>query len=336
MNTKLVAILAFVAASAASFANLKVVTTTTDLASIASLVGGKNVSVSSIITGARDAHRIEAKPSYMSRVSSASVFIAVGLDLEVAYEKAILDGSGNGKVRLGQPGHLYASEFAYVIEKPTGAVTRAQGDIHPDGNPHIMLDPWNGRLVGIGIARRFQQLDKGNAASYESNLQEYLNRMDTAMFGSKLMQKYGGTKLWQWANAGGFTKKLASVGASDDIGGWASTARLLSGKPILTYHRSMSYLARRFGLNVVDQLEPKPGLEPTPGHLAKVIREGKERGVKAVVLEPFFSARSAELVASRIGAKVVVIPQSVGQAPGANDYISLFDVIVSRIAEGVR
>lgn len=336
MNIKLISIVALMAASAASFANLKVVTTTTDLASIASLVGGKNVSVSSIITGARDAHRVEAKPSYMSRVSSADVFIAVGLDLEVGYEKPILDGSGNGKVAIGAPGHIYASQFAYVLEKPTGAVTRAQGDIHPGGNPHVMLDPWNGRLVGIGIARRFQQLDRANAASYETNLQSFLNRLDTAMFGSKLMQKYGGAKLWQWANAGGFAAKLASEGASDELGGWAATARQLSGKPILTYHRSLSYLARRFGLNVVDQLEPKPGLEPTPGHLAEVIREGKESGVKAVVLEPFFSAKSAELVANRIGAKVVVIPQSVGQVSGADDYIRLFDVIVSRVAEGVR
>ncbi|MCE9559455.1 MAG: metal ABC transporter substrate-binding protein, partial [Armatimonadetes bacterium] len=336
MNIKSLLIIASATLASASFATLKVVTTTADLASIASMVGGSNVSVSSIITGARDAHRIEAKPSYMSRVSSADVFIAIGLELEVAYERPILDGSGNSKVALGAPGHIYASEFAYILDKPTGAVTRAQGDIHPDGNPHILLDPYNGRLVGIGIARKFEKLDKAHAASYETNLTAFLNRLDTGMFGSQLVQKFGGTKLWQWHNAGGFPAKLASEGAGSMIGGWAAKGLAIAGKPVLTYHRSMVYLANRFGMKIVDELEPKPGLEPTPGHLAEVIRVGKEKGVKAVVLEPFFSAKSAQLVASRIDARVVVIPQSVGQATGANDYIGLFDVIVGKLAEAVK
>ena len=316
-------------------ASLKVVTTTADLASIASAIGGKNVSVSSLITGSRDAHHIEAKPSYISRVAGADVFIANGLDLEVGYEGAILDGARNRKVIIGASGHIYASEFAYVLEKPTRGVTRADGDIHPDGNPHIMLDPYNGRQVAIGIARRFQSIDAANAKVYESNLSAFLSRLDTAMFGSGLVNEFGGSKLWQWHNAGNFESTVKRAGAKAAVGGWASKAKGFAGIPVFSYHRSLPYLARRFGLNVIGQLEPKPGLEPTPGHLATLIRTGRERGVKAILQEPFFSNKAAKTVAGQIGAKVVLIPQSVGQASGANDYISLFDVIISNLGEAL-
>ncbi|MBL8060211.1 MAG: zinc ABC transporter substrate-binding protein [Chthonomonas sp.] len=314
-------------------ANLKIVTTTADLASIAKLVGGKSVSVSSIITGSRDAHRIEAKPSFMSRVAGADVFIAVGLDLEVGYERAILDGARNGKVMLGQPGHIYAADYAYILDKPTGSVTRAHGDIHPGGNPHVLLDPYNGRRIGIGLARKFQQLDRANAASYETNLKAFLDRLDSAMFGAAQVDKFGSESLWQWHNAGNFKATMASKGSTP--GGWSGRVGDVVGKPVFSYHRSFPYLARRFGFRVMDELEPKPGLEPTPGHLATLIRTGQEQGVKAIFQEPFFSTKSANLVASRIGAKVVVLPQSVGQAPGADDYIKLFDVIVQRMAEAL-
>lgn len=322
------------ALSSAAFANLKVITTTADLASIASAVGGNKVSVSSIITGARDAHRVEAKPSYMSRTATADVFVAVGLDLEVGYERPILDGSGNRKVAIGAPGHIYASDFTYVLEKPTGGVTRAQGDIHPFGNPHVWLDPYNGRLVALGLADRFSKLDRANASAYAANAAAFVKRLDVAMFGAELVAKFGGEKLWEMHNSGNFVQKLGS--SASDLGGWAAKMAPLAGVPIVTYHRSLSYLARRFKLNVVDELEPKPGLEPTPGHLADVIREAASEKVRAIVQEPFFSPQHAKLVAARSGAKVIIIPQNVGQSPGANDYISLFDVIVNSLAGELR
>jgi len=312
-------------------AKLKIVTTTADLASIAAAVGGEQVSVSSIITGARDAHRIEAKPSYMSRTSSADMFIAVGLDLEIGYEKPIIDGSGNNKVQPGSAGHVYASEFAYVLEKPTGAVTRAQGDIHPYGNPHIWLDPYNGRLIAQGLRDRFSKVDKAHAALFDKNCDAFTHRLDTAMFGTDAVGKFGGDKLWAWSNDGTLREKAGS-----NLGGWAQKMAPLAGTPIVTYHRSLSYLAKRFRFKVVDELEPKPGLEPTPGHLASVIRVASEEHVRAIVQEPFFSTQHGKLVASRSGAKLVVIPQNVGQGAGTEDYIGLFNVIVDTLTRELR
>ncbi|MEQ1821612.1 MAG: metal ABC transporter substrate-binding protein [Fimbriimonadaceae bacterium] len=331
--TLISAIAALAALSTTASANLKVVTTTSDLASIASAIGGSHVSASSLINGARDPHRLEAKPSYMSRAASADVFIAVGLELEIGYEPPILDGSGNRRIAVGSAGHIYASDFAYVLEKPSGGVTRADGDIHPYGNPHVWLDPYNGRLIAAGIAARFEKLDKANTADYQSNLKNFQNRLDSAMFGSALVSKFGGPKLWQWHNAGDLRSEIAKAGAAKDLGGWLEKMLPLAGTPIVTYHRSLSYLANRFKFKVVEELEPKPGLEPTPGHLSSVIKSASSDGVKAIVQESFYATKHAQLVATRIGAKVIVIPQNVGQMPGTGDYISLFDVIVSKLSE---
>jgi zinc/manganese transport system substrate-binding protein len=320
--------------STASFAVIKIVTTTPDLASIASSVGGKNVSVSSILSGARDPHRIEAKPSFMSRASSADLFIAIGLELEIGYEQPILEGSRNGRIQVGAPGHIYASDWTYILDKPTGAVSRAMGDIHPYGNPHIWLDPYNGRTIAIRLEEKLSKMDPKNASQYQSNLNAFVNRLDSAMFGAALVGKFGGTKLWDWQRSGTLAKQLSTNGGT--LGGWAAAMAPLAGKPIVTYHPSFSYFASRFGIRVIDELEPKPGLDPTPGHLAEVIRSIDANSVKVIMQESFYSSRQAQLVASRTGAKVVVVPQNVGHDSGANDYIALFDVIISRISGALR
>ncbi|MBS1713483.1 MAG: zinc ABC transporter substrate-binding protein [Armatimonadetes bacterium] len=323
---------AFAASCAASsFAVVKIVTTTPDLASIASAVGGANVSVSSILVGARDPHRIEAKPSYMSRVGGADLFLAIGLELEVGYEQAILDGSRNRKVQVGSSGHVYASSWVPVLEKPTGAVSRAMGDIHPYGNPHIWLDPWNGRTIAFRLAGKLGELDPAHAGQYKTNAQAFAERIDIAMFGGQAMSKYGAGKLWDWQKSGTLRSNAGSV-----LGGWAGKMAPLYGKQIVTYHRSFSYFANRFGLKVVDELEPKPGLDPTPGHLAEVIKAVSANGVKVILQESFYSAKHAQLVAARTGAKVVTVPQNVGHDSAARDYVSLFDVIVDRLTAAVR
>jgi len=306
------------------------------LASIVAAVGGKYVSVSAIVVGARDPHRIEAKPSYMSKVSGADLFIAIGLDLEVGYERPILAGSRNSKVAIGASGHVYASDWVQVLEKPTGQVSRAMGDIHPGGNPHIWLDPYNGRIIATKIASVLTKIDRAHSKEYQANLAEFLRRLDVAMFGAQAEERFGAQKLWEWQRSGTLLAKLDENRARNSLGGWAAKMAPHEGKPIVTYHRSFSYFANRFRLRVVGELEPKPGLEPTPGHLASVIKTVQQSGVKAIVLETFYSPKHAQLVASRTGAKVVQVPQNVGHVSEARDYIALFDVIVNRIAEGLK
>jgi ABC-type Zn uptake system ZnuABC Zn-binding protein ZnuA len=326
----------FAAMAASSFAVVKIVTTTPDLASIAQSIGGKNVTVSSILVGARDPHHIEAKPSYMSRVSSADLFIAVGLELEIGYEAPILEGSRNAKVQIGAPGHLYASDWTYILDKPTGAVSRAQGDIHPYGNPHIWLDPYNGRTIAIKLEQKLSAIDSKNTSSYKQNLDAFLDRLDTAMFGGALVSKFGGAKLWDWQFNGQLGAKLAENNARSLLGGWTATMIPLANRPVVTYHTSFSYFAKRFALNVIDELEPKPGLDPTPGHLAQVIQTMKSTGAKVIIQESFYPTKHAEFVASRTGARVVTVPQNVGHDKAATDYISFLDTVVNRVSGAVR
>jgi ABC-type Zn uptake system ZnuABC Zn-binding protein ZnuA len=333
---RLVPIFLLASISSACLAVVKVVSTTPDLASIVAAVGGKYVSVSALVTGARDPHRIEAKPSFMSKVAGTDLFVAIGLDLEVGYEQPILEGSRNSKVAIGAPGHLHASDWVQVLEKPSGPISRAMGDIHPGGNPHIWLDPYNGRIIATKIAAALAKVDPAHAKDYQSNLAEFLRRLDVAMFGPAAVERFGAQKLWEWQRSGTLLAKLDENRARSTLGGWAGKLAPFVGQPIITYHKSFSYFANRFGLKVVDELEPKPGIEPTPGHLASVIKTVQQRGVKAIVQETFYSPKHAQLVAARTGAKVVLVPQNVGHVPGASDYIALFDVIVDRLVEGLK
>lgn len=311
---------------------LKVVTTTSDLASLVQAVGGNRVSVSALIVGARDLHRIEAKPSFMSRVSGADLFVAVGLDLEVGYEGPILEGSRNPRVRVGATGHAYAAQWCQVLDRPAGTVTRAQGDIHPYGNPHVWLDPYNARLIVAGLADKLGELSPGDATYFRENAQRFQARLDQLMFGDKLVRRFGAAKLWEWSRDGRLWDSLRRAGATADLGGWGAKMARLAGTPIITYHRSWRYFTYRFGLRVVAELEPKPGLDPTPGHIAEVIRIGQREGVKVLIQEPFYPTRDANFVAARIGARVLVLPNSVGQVREASGYLELMQYIVDQLA----
>ena len=154
------------------------------------------------------------------------------------------------------------------------------------------------------------------------------------MFGSANVDKFGGAKLWEWQIAGTLKSKLSASGASP--GGWVAKMLPVYGKPIVTYHQSFIYFANRFGLKVVDELEPKPGLDPTPGHLAEVIKTITAQGVKVIIQESFYSLKHVQLVAARTGAKVATVPQNVGHDSNARDYISLIDTVVDRIATAAK
>lgn len=331
-HVRLVLVSAFAAAAVTAAADLNVVTTLPDLASLVKEVGGTHVQVSSIVTGARDPHRIEAKPSFMARARSANLWLAVGLELEVAYEGLILEGSGNRNIRVGAPGHAYVSDWVRVRDVPSGTVSRAQGDMHPYGNPHVWLDPYNGRAIAVRLAEKMGTLDKANAGYYKDRADDFVKRVDVAMFGQAAVAKFGGSTLWKWDDDNTLLASMKEKGGDGMLAGWAGKMRPFWKWNIVTYHRSWNYFAYRFGLKVVGELEPKPGLDPTPGHMAGLIQTMKSQRVKAILQEPFYSRRSADFVARETGASVVVAPGSVGHEAAASTYIAMFDAIVNRLA----
>ena len=316
------ALLAFLALSSLSARELRVVTTTTDLKSITEAVGGAYVSVSSISTGKQDPHFIDARPSYMIMLRRADLFIRIGLELERGWESLVLEGSRNRKIQLGNPGHLDASAGIEPLEVPTGIVDRSMGDVHPLGNPHYWLDPFNGRIIARTIADRLGQLDPEHAAEFASNAAQFARRIDEAMFGSGAVEE-------MWAGQSNGIRAPAQEG-------WSAMLAPYAGTQVVTYHRSWSYFLRRFGLISVGELEAKPGIAPSPGHLKSLIDMMKTKQVPLIIMVSFKGDKAPKLVAGKTGARIVKVPYSTNGNDVAVDYIAMLDQLVRQVAAALE
>ena len=280
---------------------IQILTTTTVLKSIAEFIGGDKVKADSICKGYQDPHFVEAKPSFMLKAKKADLFIRVGLELEIGYEQLIIDGSRNPKIRIGQIGHLDASEGVYLLEVPTTTkIDRSMGDVHPMGNPHYWLDPLNAKVIASNIAERLSQLSPKDVSYFKKNLLDFNKRIDD--------------KLIEW------NRQLAPF----------------RGRRIAIYHRSWPYFVNRFSLVISCELEPKPGIPPSPGHLKEVIDKIKQEDIKVILMEVFYDEKPARFVAKQTGAKVVMVANSVGGTKEAKDYFSLIDTIVDRLTQGLK
>ena len=268
---------------------LNVVTSTTDLAALAQEVGGDKINVEAIARGYQDPHFVEAKPSFLLKLRNADLLVSVGLDLEIGWLPPLITQSGNGRIQPGANGYLDASQFAEILEIPTGKVTRAEGDVHPLGNPHYWLDPDNGRRVAKGIAGKLSELDPGDQAYFQQRFADFDHRLNEA------------------------EKR------------WDSQMVPYRGRKVVTYHRSWPNFAKHFGLEVIAYVEPRPGIPPTPSHTIELINLMKRENVKVMLIEPYFDLRTPNSVASQTGAKVLVMPPSVGGEKGTEDYFKLFD-----------
>ena len=283
-------------------AQLKVVTSTTDLYDIAKSVGGDKINATHIGEGYQDPHFIEAKPSFVLQLRNADVWAFVGLDLEIGWMPLLLDGARNPKIRLGGSGYVDASKAIRVLDTPQGNVDRSMGDVHPLGNPHYWLDPENGRRIARMFKAKFTELDAKNAATYDANERAFEEKLNAA-------EK-----------------------------GWAGDLATIRGKPVVAWHTSWRYFAEYNGMNIVAFMEPKPGVPPSPAHLYTVIQAVKRTGAKAIVMEPFYDRKVADLVAKQTGIKVLLLPPSVGGIRGApvNDYVSLMKYDMAQLAAAVR
>ena len=279
---------------------LKVVTSTTDLYDIAREVGGNKITATHIGEGYQDPHFIEAKPSFVLQLRNADVWAFVGLDLEIGWMPVLLDGARNPKIRQGGSGYLDVSTAVPVLDRPQGNIDRSMGDVHPLGNPHYWLDPENGRRIARLFKARFTQLDPSNAATYDANEKAFEARLNAA-------EK-----------------------------GWQSELATIKGKPVVAWHTSWRYFAEYTGMNIVAFMEPKPGVPPSPSHLYEVIQTVKRTGAKAIVMEPFYDRKVADLVSKQTGIKVLILPPSVGGVKGLDDYIQLMKYDVSQLATAVR
>ncbi|MGZ6141808.1 MAG: metal ABC transporter substrate-binding protein [Myxococcales bacterium] len=280
-------------------ARLNIVTTTQDPAAITRAIGGDRVEVKALCKGYQDPHFLDAKPTFMVALNRADLFVVIGLELEIGYAPPLIAGSHNEKIAPGQPGYLDLSQFIQPLEVVPVA-DRGQGDIHPNGNPHYWLDPENGRLMARGIAERLGELDPEGKATYAKNL-------------------------------AAFEQALTTKEAD-----WAARMKPLAGQPLITFHKSWSYFAKRYNLEEAGTIEPKPGIPPTAQHTLEVIKIVLQRKVKVMLMENFYDRRMADLIASKTAAKVVQVPNSVGGEESVKTYFELFDRIVGSIETALR
>ena len=288
------------AAQAAAAAPLKVVGTTEDVASLTREVGGDRVTVESIARGYQDPHFVEAKPSFILKLHGADLLVVVGRELEIGWLPALITQSRNAKIQPGAAGYLDPSQGVKILDTPTGQITRAMGDVHPQGNPHYWLDPGNGRKMAQAIQRKLSELRPADAPYFASRCADFDRRLAEA------------EKRWDAAMAPHRGTKL------------------------VTYHRSWSNFMDRFGLDVIGYVEPRPGIPPSPSHTLGLIKEMKRLGVKVILVEPYFDLKTPNSIARETGAKVVVLPPSVGGTKEVTDYIKLFDHDVQMLAAALE
>lgn len=267
---------------------------------MAETIGGDRVETFALAKGYQDPHFVDAKPSFIVRLSRADLLIAAGLELEIGYLPPLIDQSRNTKIHPGNPGYLDASVGVDILQRPTTQVTRAMGDVHPYGNPHYWTDPDNGRVIARAIAARLSELDPAGKATYDRNL---------AAFEARLAAK---TKEWD--------AKMAPF----------------AGTKIVTFHDSWPNFAKHFKLTVAGHVEPKPGIPPSPSHTLEIINLIQSEKIPVILVEPYFDAKTPNAVAGKTGAVVVVFYPSVGGIPEIKDYFGLFDKNVDSFVAAMK
>ena len=277
-----------------SLAQLKVIATYPWIGELVKEIGKDRVSLYVIAKGTEDPHFVVPKPSHIAKMRDADLLIAQGASLEVGFLPPLLQQSSNPKIQPGRQGFLDLSQFVELIEKPVN-ISRAMGDVHPEGNPHYQLDPHNIPPLARAIAERLCQLDSPNCAYYRGNLEDFLKRWNA--------------RLTEWDRE--FAK--------------------LKGIKVIQYHKLYDYLLQRYGMVLVGTLEPLPGIPPTGKHIEALISQAQ--GVKFILQDVHHEKRTAQFVAQRLNAKVVILPHDVGAVPEAKDLFSLFDEILRRLSQ---
>ena len=328
--------LLFLGTSLSAFsAPLKVCATVPELGGLVRAVGGDQVAVTVFAKGTEDPHYLDAKPSFVKALSQADLFVQVGMDLEAGWAPLLLRSSRNARALPGGDGFLDASTVITPLEVPAGPVDRSMGDIHSQGNPHYLADPLNGLKVAALIRDRLAELRPETAGHFSRRYEDFRKRLAEAMVGLKLAAKYDVEQLALLHQEGRLTDFLRQQGEAEALDGWLGRLRPFSGARILTYHRSWPYFAERFGLVIVGQMEPKPGIPPGPAYLLEVIRTAQAEKAKVIMMEPWLPRKPADLVAEKTGVRVVQAAVSVGKGADGYDYLAALDEVVRRLAEGL-
>jgi ABC-type Zn uptake system ZnuABC Zn-binding protein ZnuA len=315
---------------------LLVCATVPELGSLVREVGGEQVAVTVFAKGTEDAHFVEAKPSFIKMLRMADLFIQMGMDLEMGWAPALQQNARNAKVLPGARGLLDASTVITPLDVPAGSVDRALGDVHPAGNPHYLTDPLNGLRVAGLMRDKLIELRPEQRAFFEQRYQTFRHRLGVAMVGEALATKYDFEKLALLYEYGKLADFLKLQGDDGKLGGWLGMMLPYYGTKVVADHNAWPYFARRFGIEIVGFMEPKPGIPPTTKHLSDLVNTMRAERVKLVIGVPYYDPRHAQFLSQNTGATVVGMAHQVGARPGTDDYISMIDYNVRSLAAVLR
>jgi ABC-type Zn uptake system ZnuABC Zn-binding protein ZnuA len=313
---------------------LEVVTTLPAYAAIAQSLGGERVHARAISRGDEDAHFVKPKPSFALMLREADLFVTTGLDLEL-WAPALVDKSGNRTIRQGQPGYVSASEGLAMLDVPQ-STSRAEGDIHIFGNPHVHTSPLNAKRIAANITAGLKRIDPAAADFYEERLRAFQQRIDESLFGAELVELLGGETLDALSRQGKLIPFLESQHYEDTplidrLGGWLRAALAFRGREIVAYHKNWIYLADLLGLQVLDYVERKPGIPPSARHVHQLVEKIRERQVDVLLAANYYSSRQIEAISERTGCRAAVVPLGPMQIDEGG-YFRLVDGWISSLA----
>jgi zinc/manganese transport system substrate-binding protein len=330
----LILILFFTSSLLWSQEKVNVVATITAYSDIAKYVGGDYVEVTGIVTGNQDAHFVRPKPSYAVLLNKANLFIETGLDLEL-WVPPLVDKSANPKIRSGQVGYVAAADGIHLLDIPSVA-DRSQGDVHIYGNPHIYTSPLNAKVIAENITIGLSKVDPAHEDYYKDKLRDFKDEIDRRLYGDELVKILGSDILQQLSESNRLIDFLNRKSFKDKklieyLGGWMKEMLPLHGRKLVGYHKNWVYFEQLFGLNFIGYVEPKPGIPPSPKHVERLIRNMREQNGRVIMAANYFSEQQVKEIADKVGGIAVVVPFSVGGAPGADNYFELIDYWVSHL-----
>jgi ABC-type Zn uptake system ZnuABC Zn-binding protein ZnuA len=318
----------------AQAAPLQVVASNPDLGSLVQAVGGDKISLTVLAKGTEDPHYIEAKPSFIKALNQADLYIQIGLEMEVGYAPLLLNNAQNPKILPNETGHLDISGYISPREVPTEVVDRSMGDVHPFGNPHYLLDPLNGLSAAAAIRERLSSLRPSEAEYFNQHYQEFAKKIANSLLGEKLAAVYKPEDLPKLAllfERGQLGKFLESQGQQALLAGWFGMMLPFYGTLAVDDHDLWIYFTARFGIKVIEHLEPKPGIAPTTKHLGEVVEKMRTEKVKLILTTPYYDPSHARFVAEQTGAKIAKMAHQVESLPPVTDYFKLVDHNVQRV-----
>ena len=293
------ALLALSTAPTPALKKLNVVTTTPDLGALAREIGGDAVEVKTLAKPSEDPHFVDAKPSHIVTLNRADVLIEGGAELEVGWLPPLLESARNDRIAAGSPGLIIASQGIRMLEVPA-TLDRSRGDVHAQGNPHFFIDPFAAKIVAAHIADHFSKVDPASAPLFKANLAKF--------------------------NAGVDAKYVE----------WQKLMAPFKGAKIVTYHNDFMYFAERFKLEVVETLEPKPGIAPSAAHIAQVIAKMNAQKARVILVQPYQNRKTAETVARQVDGVVLDVSQQPGAIRGTDTYVTMMDTLIRSIATALQ